>query len=128
MIAAAGLAVAGAGPVAAAPKPHAPAASARVILPPTLCRIWFRGLPADQQPRPMDCRAARRQAAISGGQVIVGNAEPGGAFRFDESADRYRREANARSAEEQERSLRDRDWRDRTSNAHDWRDDDPEPH
>ena len=109
---------------AAAEKPRAHIAAPVRLPPPALCRIWFRGLPADQQPRPTDCRTARRQAAISGGQVIVGSGEPGGAFRFDDSADRYRRETEARDARERERYLRDRDrdWRDGTWNDRDWHD------
>jgi hypothetical protein len=97
----------------------------RVQLPPELCRIWYRGVPVERQPPPMDCRAARRQAAISGGLVIAARSETGGALRIGDWDERYRRDTEIRDAREQARSRRDRDrdWRDGTWNDRDWRDD-----
>jgi hypothetical protein len=109
-------------PVARAPIARAPVA----VAPPSTCRIWYRDLPPEQQPRPTDCRSARRQAAITGGEVLVGSAEPGGAFRFSGDWDaRYRRDVERREARDEERNRRDRDrdWRDGTWNDRDWRDD-----
>jgi len=108
--------------VGAAPaqKPR-PLAAAPLLLPPAICRIWYRGLPADRQPAPTECRTARRQAAITGGQVIPGNREAGGAFRISGWDERYRRqfEARERRDEARDRLERDREWRDGSINDRD---------
>jgi len=109
---------------APAQKPRASVATP-VRLPPATCRIWYRNLPADRQPPPTDCRTARRQAAIIGGEVIPGNREAGGAFRISDWDERYRRDVEARERrdETRDRAERDRDWRDGAINDRDWRED-----
>jgi hypothetical protein len=121
----AGLALAFSLAVPAAGLAQRTAPAPRVQLPPELCRIWYRGVPAERQPQPMDCRAARRQAAISGGIVIAARSEAGGALRIGDWDERYRRDTEARDVREQERARRDRDrdWRDGTWNDRDWRED-----
>ena len=94
-------------PAAGQPR-RAPSVADDPQLPPALCRVWHRGLPADRQPPPTDCATARRQAAITGGEVIATRTEPGGAFRFSDSADRYRRDADAARERDRQRELRDR--------------------
>jgi hypothetical protein len=96
------------GAPAAAQAPRTPADARVAAIPPPLCRVWQRGLPADRQTPPTDCATARRQAAITGGQLIVGSGEPGGAFRVSEWPDRYRREADRIDARDREREARDR--------------------
>ena len=104
-------------------QPSAPAPI--VQLPPELCRIWFRGLRPEQQPRPTDCATARRQARITGGVVVVVGREPGGPLRQSDWDERYRLEQAERDEREQERikADRDRDWRDGSINDRDWRED-----
>ena len=96
------------GSPAAAQAPQAPAAARVPAIPPPLCRVWQRGLPADRQSPPTDCATARRQAAITGGQLIVGSGEPGGAFRVSEWPDRYRRDADAARERDRQREARER--------------------
>ena len=111
-LAAAALAALSAAPAAAQSR-RAPSVADDPQLRPATCRVWHRGLPADRQPPPTDCATARRQAAITGGQLIVGRTEPGGAFRFSDSADSYRRETDARRERERERERRERAYDER---------------
>lgn len=103
-----------------APLASAPAADpARMpAIPPIreLCRILIPGLPVERQPPPLDCEAARRQAVIAGGEVVVIGRERPGSLRFSVADDRYRRDQALRDVREEERNraLRDRDWRDGT--------------
>jgi hypothetical protein len=106
------LAALSAPPAAAQPR-RAPSVADDPQLPPATCRVWHRGLPADRQPPPTDCATARRQAAITGGEVIATRTEAGGAFRFSDSADSYRRETDARRERERERERRERAYDER---------------
>ena len=89
-------------------RPSSPEAAAVPEAPPTMCRIWHRGVPADRQPPPTDCATARRQAAITGGEVTIGRTEFGGPLRVNDWPDRFRQEANARHELDRQRELRDR--------------------
>ena len=101
---------------AATERPRSPQQAPSRLPPPVLCRVLVPGLPPERQPPPMDCDTARRQAAIAGGEVVVGTREPGGALRISVSDERYRRDQAARDALEEARSRgdRDREWRDGT--------------
>lgn len=93
----------------AAAQPRAPAAR-------ELCRILVPGLPPERQPPPLGCDAARRQAPIVGGEVVVVGRETRDSLRFNVADERYSRDQAVRDAREEARSRldRDREWRDGT--------------